>query len=408
MKKLAVLVCAVALGGSTLAVATLPAQGAPFAAGECTINLEPSYVTNDENTLLTFPPASALSCLGFTFDPEFDSVVANFVTSAGDGFAQLTTITDLRVDPVTNTQTYVKRLQLTGTAMAAPYTRLVPASDGSYDPNFKVTHNGQTYLVKLGAPFAIVNGYTGNICTLTMPKLSFTWGQASNVSIPDSAMQCTGFTWNSNDYDYYGVFQTESGTTIRVATASSSVYDPATKTTKITVGLEAQLPLGTSSSDGFTLRSRGSSHPGSANGAFGSYTQIPEGSATGLISQQLPRVSYPVTLAKPFIFKAATTVTATPTSIAGKPRKLSIQIAVDRNQSFQNGTKPSYRRQPVIPGRNADHPTILRGGKEIKTVTLSKFGEATVTVKNPKGKQKFTVQLPKTASNYAGSTTFRD
>lgn len=407
MKKLAILVFTAVFGAASFAVAA-PANAVMFA-GTCEITLASSYVTNSRSEVITTIPNSAVSCPGFTFDPATDYLSAYLSNALGGGYAILSSETDSNFDPNTNSMVETHRLQLSAQANPSPYTKVAVLANGTYNTYYKVTHASQDYMVVLTAPFTVKKGFvTTNSCTLTVPPLKYTWGQDDHFVIPDSAMACTGFTWNSTDYSYYATFKSNNGSRIYLETKIHNVYDPATKTTTQKYQLSATLPYEPSAlNEGPTLRCRCTLSNGSGVGEFGKFSELPAGSSTTSTAQAETYPGTPVTLAKPFFVKAATSIVATPKSIAGDPEKLSIHIQADRNQSFQNGDTPSYKRQTVIPKRNADHPTILRGGKEIKTVTLDKFGEATVTVKNPNGKQKFTIQMPKTATNFAGSTHFK-
>ena len=410
MKKLIAAVAAAALTSSIALVATgAPAQAITFQPGYCDITLASSYTSETTGQLIVTVPNSSMSCPGFTFTPGTDSLNTWFTTADGRGWANFATKNKLVYDAATDTSTTEYFLELIGSAMPDPYTQVSREVSGAYNETNYVTHNNQYYKVRLTAPFMIVEGFTGNTCTLTMPDLTFIWGQDDYFTIPDSAMKCTNINWSSKDYQFLGDFKGSNGTWIRVITNERRVYDPTTKTTSFVHQLEASMPFNPSNGGFYGLRCKCNS-AGSIAGVdgFGKYQALTTPYVTRSALPSVRDIDLPVTLAKPFMLKAATEIVATPSRMVmdDGTKMISLHIQADRNQSFQSGDVPSYKRQPVIPKRTADQPTVLRGKKLIATVKLNKFGEATIMLPDTKGTQKYTVQMPKTASNYLGKTHF--
>ncbi len=410
MKKLIAAVAAAALTSSiALVAAGAPAQAITFQSGYCDITLASSYTTNSVAQITTPVPNSSVSCPGFTFTPGTDSLNTWFTTADGRGYANFATKNKLVYDAATDTSTTEYFLELIASAMSDPYTQVSRDVSGAYNETNYVVHNNLNYKVRLTAPFMVVEGFTGDSCTLTIPDLTYIWGQDNYFTIPDSAMKCTNFTWNSKTYQFSGDFKGSNGNWIRVNSNERRVYDPTTKTTSIVYQLEASMPFDPNSGGFFGLRCRCNS-AGSISGVdgFGKYKALTTPYVTRSTVPSTRDIDYPVTLAKPFKLKAATEIVATPSRMVmdDGTKMISLHIQADRNQSFQSGDVPSYKRQPVIPKRTADQPTVLRGKKLIATVKLDKFGEATIMLPDTKGTQKYTVQMPKTASNYLGKTHF--
>ena len=384
MKKLIGLVAAAgALIGTTLVA---PAQAdVQFEAEPCVITLAASYSFGTTTTLDQTVPNSVVKCPDFTFDPEVTTINAYFTGgSPKSSYTQLYSHTQSTYDAAANAIVDTTTLQLSG-GQTGTFTAVDTTGLGS--DTFYITHNDLHYRLVLSAPFTVTNSDpNGTGCTLKVPNLKYVYGQQDYFVIPDSAMKCTGFTFNSADYNFSNTFKSNRGGTLLVATTPVTTYDPATKTYTTNYQLQVR-------NIGYAGKFRESDDT--------SYVLTQLGNAGGTESR------WPVKLARPFKMKYATTIEATPTSIAGEPDKFSLHIQADRNMWLSSGDVGTYRRQTVLPTRSVDHPTILRNGKEIMSVKLTKFGEATVTLENPSGKQKFTVQMAKTASNYAGQDSFK-
>jgi hypothetical protein len=139
-----------------------------------------------------------------------------------------------------------------------------------------------------------------------------------------------------------------------------------------------------------------------ANATFGRFTSPPSGLtvATG----QGYEARYALTLAAPFTIKRRTDVTAR--AKRGKNGSLAITIRADRNASFSNKVAQTYRRQTVLPDTPADHAVVRRGNTVLKRVKLSPYGNGSVTVADPKGRNAYSVTMVATNDNYAGVARF--
>lgn len=407
MKKLSVLVAAAAaaLIGTTIVA---PAQAGVFA-GTCDITLGSSYTTNNGVGVLVEIPATAVSCPGFSFDPSTDALNAAFASSGVGGSASLSVVSKSVYDSTTNEIVVTHFLELNAYPSTGAFTKVLPTTYGTYNTTYYLQHGADQYMLNLTAPFNVVLGYDTSPCILTMPKLKYFVGQDDYFVIPDSAMSCKGFTWSSDTFVFSGTFKGDNGALISIGTYTREIYDEKTQTATFVNELEASLPFkATGGYLGLRARDCRCLAP-TGDVSFGTFSSRKTSYVTAPRQDSSPATQYPVNLAKPFKVLAATTIVATPSRYekANGKKMLSVHIQADRNQSFQSGDVPSYRRQTVIPKRNADHPTILANGKLITTVTLDKFGEATVSIPDKGGHQKYVVQMPKTATNWAGKAVFK-
>lgn len=104
--------------------------------------------------------------------------------------------------------------------------------------------------------------------------------------------------------------------------------------------------------------------------------------------------------------KYKTDVSAT---VKRKGHSLKIKISADRNQAFGNYwnyISQPLNRQTVKPKTKADHAVVRRDGHVIARVKLSKYGNGTLTVKDPSGVNHYSVTMVETPSNWQGQATF--
>ncbi len=234
------------------------------------------------------------------------------------------------------------------------------------------------------------------------------WGQEDYFVVPDSAVTCQGFTYNSRDYSIYMVLQSRAMVQGSLVTTQRRVFNPTTNTfqTRYELHLASWGPRGPGV---MTLGSREHgdiSAPPAPGWLFGRFTQAADGAvvvkrALGYTPTNPP---YKVTLAAPFAIKRRTDVSVTPTRVSG--RRLALTIRADRNASFQNGVAPTYRRQVVIPTTPADHAVIKRGSKVLRRVVLSPYGSAKVVIPDIRGANKYSVTMVATNDNFAGIARF--
>jgi hypothetical protein len=60
----------------------------------------------------------------------------------------------------------------------------------------------------------------------------------------------------------------------------------------------------------------------------------------------------------------------------------------------------------VLPDTPADHAVLRRGSKVLKRVKLSPYGNGSVTVRDAKGRNAYSVTMVETNDNYQGVARF--
>lgn len=411
MKKLPASAFALAMvaGGGVLASPAL--ADIQFEPDPCVVTLEPSYVLTGEPIPV---PASAVTCPPqFTgFDPTSTSVSMNILfrgdvaTTRWIGQAQLYSSDVTTYDPAANALVTKRVLLLNGPE--GTYTQV----DTSQTSNMYITDttpNPDTYYrVVLARPFTITDGLPATpTCTLTLsPTYTYVWGQGqgNQYPVPDSAISCTGgITYNSRDYWVAGSFDSRYANQAALEVQSRPVYNPTSRT----FTPSRQLWLVPASADGNWQRLAERRETGIAPGGqgsdapFGRFTASPNGLT---VQADGGNTRYALALAAPFTIKRRTDVTATAKRV--KKGRLAITISADRNASFRNTTAPTYRRQTVLPGTRADHAVVRRGTKVLARVKLTAYGKGSVTVRDIKGRNPYTVTMVATDANYEGVARF--
>jgi hypothetical protein len=190
------------------------------------------------------------------------------------------------------------------------------------------------------------------------------------------------------------------------------VYNPATRTYRDVRGLwlipqssaNTQAPVERREMGGFGSDPESMS---GANATFGRFTSPPSGlTVAPNVAFGLPGygAQYALTLAAPFTIKRRTDVTAR--AKRTKDGALAITIRADRNASFSNKVAQTYRRQTVLADTPADHAVVRRGRTVLKRVKLSPYGNGSVTVPDPRGRNAYSVTMVATNDNYEGVARF--
>lgn len=386
----------------------------------CVVTLEPSYVrVADEDFIV---PPSAVTC-----PPQFTpfnlgingttSINVDFVGQPGTpttGNAQLYSSDTARYDPDINGIVLTRELRLR--AGSGTYTSV--DTRGS-SPSMYITDTTPTpdtyYRVVLARPFTVTNGLPATpTCTLTMaPRYTYVWGQGqgNRYLVPDSAISCTGgITFNSGAYDVNVDFDSRYERQATLLTSSQAVFNPTTKTYRRVDGLWLIPLAGSGIQQGEAARREmvgpsdmgGSSGGAGSTSPFGRFTSPPSGLTVRPTSDY--STSYALTLAAPFTIKRRTNVSATAKRTT--TGALAITISADRNASFSNKVAQTYRRQTVLPDTPADHAVVRRGSKVLKRVKLSPYGKGSVTVRDAKGRNAYSVTMVETNDNYQGVARF--
>ena len=310
------------------------------------------------------------------------------------------------------------------------YDRLIASSGGGLEiPPYIDDGGGKYYRVVLRQPVQIVPTTAGDAqCTVNLAaRYAWKWNAPGYWVVPDSAVKCNGFAFNSAAYSLWMEFNSRQENQGVLYTASRDAYDPATKT----YAKRFELRLSNNGSAAGTVRDpKGGGiqlpfgipilpSPGAGTGAQGAVpgpapvwgrfmfgtSSIPQISRGGFVWRNgLPQQQFmQVNLSRSsFAIKRATSVTLKATK-AG-PGKLRFAITADRNASFQNASVgPTYRRQTVLPSTPADHAVLKRGSKVIKRVKLSPYGKASVVVKDPAGRNAYSATMVETNDNFVGS-----
>lgn len=415
MKKVpAVGLSATVLVAAGIATSPATAQNITFEPEPCVITLAPSYVQTPGQDITV--PGSAVTCPpAFTSFDLIGGTTSMNVYFSGDpgtattGSSQLYLSDKVVYDPAVNGIVTTRELRLEG--LPGTYTAVDTANyRGMYLTD--TTPNPDTYYrLVLARPFTITAGMpAAPTCTLTMaPSYTYVWGQGQGnmYPVPDSAISCTGgVTYNSSAYTVEGDFGSRYENQAYLSTQSQPVYNPATKTYRYVDALWL-VPNAFGNGQGPSER-REMGKGGMANGGagatspFGRFTSGPAG--LSVVSKADYTTRYALTLAAPFTIKRRTDVTATAKRL--KKGNLAITISADRNASFSNTVAQTYRRQTVLPDTRADHAIVRRGTKVLKRVKLSPYGKGSVTVRDAKGRNAYSVTMVATNDNYQGVARF--
>jgi hypothetical protein len=393
-------------------LATGPASAITFQPEPCVITLEPSYLRDADQAFIV--PPSAVTCppqfTPFNLTDLEPGINVDFVGQPGTattGTAQLYVVNTPRYDPVLNGIVTTRELLLQGSP--GTYTS-VDTRDTSGMYLRDTTPDPDTYYrLVLARPFTITSGLPATpTCTLNMaPRYTYVWGQGQGNRYPisDSAISCTGgVTYNSGAYSVSANFDSRYRNQASLFEENQTVYNPVTMTYRQVNGLWLVPNTSANSQGEAERREMGLANPGGegANSAFGRFTSAPYG--LSVVSKADYTTRYALTLAAPFTIKRRTNVSAT--AKRTKTGTLAITISADRNASFSNKVAQTYRRQTVLPDTPADHAVLRRGSKVLKRVKLSPYGKGSVTVRDAKGRNAYSVTMVETNDNYQGVARF--
>ena len=378
----------------------------------CVITLAPQFTATPGGNIYTRSiPDSAIACPGFAFDSQTMSLYTSFQDANGQTGPVLQTATTTTYDATRNAVVSTEGLELVGytnTSSTGVYTAVAPVySNGA----FYLTNpgDGKSYRLVLASPFQVTRMTSvPPACTLNLnAKYAYKWDQENYFVVPDSAVQCTGFTYTSQSASLYMSFSSKvlgagaiSNTSRRVFDRSTGTYSTVWELRLTSYGSGNQMPTE-------RRREHGDAAPSGGGGwTWGRFNQDPGGATIDPFVNPNPLQSEPqyrLVLGKSFAIKRATDVTASGSRPASG--SLKVKIHADRNWSFQNTIAPTYRRQTVVPGTPADHAQLKRDGKLIRKVTLSPYGNASITIPAT-GRHRYTVTMVETNDNFAGSASF--
>ena len=378
----------------------------------CVITLAPQFTaTPDGNIYTRSIPDSAIACPGFAFNSQTMSLNTYFQDANGATGPVLQVATTTTYDATRNAVVSTQGLEIVGSinnSATGVYTAVAPVySNGA----FYLTNpgDGKSYQLVLASPFQVTR--TTSVppaCTLNLKaKYAYKWDQENYFVVPDSAVQCEGFTFTSQNSNLFMSFSSKVMGAGSIAPSSRRVFNRSTGT--YSTVWELRLTSYGSGNQMLTelRRENGVSAPSGGRGwTWGRFTQDPQGATVDPAVNPNPLQSSPqyrLVLGKSFAIKRATNVTASGTRTTSG--SLKVKIHADRNWSFQNTIAPTYRRQTVVPGTPADHAQLKRDGKLIRKVTLSPYGNATITVP-AMGRHRYTVTMVETDENFAGSASF--
>lgn len=398
-------------GIAALAVAPAAVADVQLEPQPCVITLAPQFAAGADGNIYTRSiPDSAIACPGFAFDSQTMQVATSFLDADGVSGPQLQTATTTTYDAARNAVVSTNGLELVGSASNSAtglYTTVAPqyVSGGFYLTN---PGDGKSYRLVLGAPFQVTRTTPEPpTCTLNLnAKYAYTWDQEDYFVIPDSAVQCSGFTYTSQSANLYMSFSSKVLAQAAISNQPRRVFNRTTGT--YSTVWELRLTSNRSSARLVERRREAglSKAVGSTGWTWGRFSQDPDGATVDPIVNPNPlqiTPQYRLVLGKSFAIKRATNVTASGARTADGDLK--VKIHADRNWDFQNTTAPTYRRQTVLPGTPADHAQLRRDGKLIRKVTLSPYGNASITIPAT-GRHRYTVTMVETNDNFAGSATF--
>jgi len=378
----------------------------------CTITLASGYAAPADGQFRATVPTSAVQCpAGVTFDQAtFPYLDAQFITNVGQYGPELKWVGTTVYNPTSNAieTTYALTLFSYGASDGTvTYSAVAPTY---VENSYYLSSGGLNYRLVLARPFSVARvAAPAPACAVNLaPEYRYTWNQEGYFIVPDSAVVCDGFTFNSRDYtlsmalDSKLIGQGQLVTTQRqVVNQSTGLFDTVYEL-HLTSETGAIAPRFAGARREMSVVQRSDQ-----KWIFGRFTQS---SSSALVSQKYavsPAVTqnYKATLSAPVVIKRATSL-----SVKAKhsgARKIVLTINADRNASFQNTTAPTYRRQVVLPLTPADHAVVKRGSKIIKKVTLSPFGYARVAIKDTPGRNGYSVTMVTTDDNFGKTVTFK-
>ena len=391
-----------ALLAGSLAMSALTTAHADvsFESQYCDINLNATYVADFTGAVQAFVPDSIFSC-PFVVDRNQISSVW-FRTADGNGYLNLGNKVLTRYNPRTNAVEQTTILELLGTATTKPFTQV--AASGYSEGSFYVTDpaTSKHYRLRLAHPVKLVmKANTVSPCTISLKSsYGYKWNGPSYFVIPDSAVKCKGFTFSSSTYNLSISLDGSAQNQGIIYTAYFKRYNPKNGTLEF----DNELRLSTFVSNNLGIREV------SANSLTGYLGKLTQNKAESLVTKNsYGEATYndvhQITLKAPVTVKRATDVRVKVKRI--NSGTLQLKISADRNASYQNGLLPTHTRQTVIPSSLQDRVIIKRGKKVLKRVTLSKYGKATVTIPDIKGKNTYSLTMVETELNVKGSTTFK-
>jgi hypothetical protein len=422
----------VRLSSAILGAAALAACGASVASAAptvekqfepepCIATLAPQYTVNPFGPFSVVLPDSIIACpTGVTWSPRlyFGATLSNEAGSLGPGISYRPRS---YYDPVQNAIVADNAWTLSVYAPRDTGTFDRFEQQGPWDGAgpFITSDEDKYYRLVLGGPVSVVRTTANSpSCTIALgPTLGWRWNQAAYWVIPDSAIQCQGRTFRSAEMDVYVTFNSRQENQALLRTEVRPTYDPVSRRYTDTYELRLynrspSAPLAPRTGEKTEDQTSGGSAgalPGQP--VWGAFTL---GTTQPLVDERdptVPRIAvrgfsekgrdyFHVNLAAPFTLKRETDVSLKARRVARGTLRLSIKA--DRNTAFQNTIAPTYRRQTVLPGTRADHAVLRRGNTVLKRIKLSPYGTATVTVKDPPGRNRYSVTMVATDDNFQG------
>ncbi len=366
----------------------------------CDINLNATYEADLTGAVQAFVPDSALTC---PFDANVGQISSVwFRTSDGSGNLNLGNKSVTRFNPQTNTVEQSTKLELLGTATSKPFTQVAPGgySEGSFYLTDPAT--SKHYRLRLAHPVSLViKSKTASSCTISLKKnYGYIWNGPTYFVIPDSAVQCQGFTFSSTLYNLSISLDGSAPNQGFIYTAFYKRYNP--KSGTIEFGNE--LRLSTYIPNNLGIRE-------AISGSYTAYLgKLTQNKAESLVTKNSNGEGtfndiHQISLKAPVTVKRATDVKVKVKRLS--PGILQLKISADRNAWFQNGLLPTHTRQTVIPSSRQDRVIIKRGKSVIARVKLSKYGKATIDISDIAGKNSYSLTMVETELNVKGSTTFK-
>ena len=405
------------VGVAAVGVATAGATDTQLEAQPCVITLAPQYSANMSGELRVRPiPDSAIACPGFAFDSQTMSVNIDFRDAAGAGGPTLRTDEVTTYDAALNRVVKTTALELYAWSTSSAtgiFTQV--ASDNLVAGSFWLRNpaDSKNYRLVLGAPFQVTRTTPAPpACTVRLAsRYAYKWDQQNYFVIPDSAVRCDGFTYNSQSANLFMYFNSKVTGAGTISNTSRRVFNRSAGTYSTVYELRLTSYAGNDNNQSAAAFSRenGLSAPAGGSGwTWGRFTQGKEGATVSPNVNPNPQQlepQYRLTLARSFAIKRATTVRATTRRLPGGSTR--VNIHADRNWSFQNGVAPTYRRQTVLSATPADRAVLKVGGTVVRRIKLSPYGNASITIPAGASRRSYSVTLVETDNNFAGTATFR-
>jgi len=380
-----------------------------FQPDPCVISLGPTYSANTDGLLQADIPSSAVACpspVAFS-QATFPNFAPGFITSLGGFGPALSWVENKVYNPASNAleSNWLLRLQLVYEPGPTTFTQVAP----SFNENtYYLISGGLNYRLVLAQPFTVVRATSAApACTVNLESTySYTWNQEGYFIVPDSAVSCQGFTYNSQDYSLNMNLDSRLINQGSLSTTSRTVFNPATNTfaTRYELHLSSYTAAGQASGE---RRETSVSPRATGSWIFGRFSQSTNGAS--VVQKDTvgtaERGEYKTTLAAPVVIKRATDLSVKVKHTGA--RQIRVSINADRNASFQNTLAPTYRRQVVLPETPADHAVVKRGNKVIEKVELSPFGFGRTTIPDVRGVNKYSVTMVATDDNFAKTVTFK-